>query len=114
MDSFTIKGEGDFIKLSLENVYGFPDTTCHWGGYDSRVVIEIKSGNFRVNSSFYTTTGEIFEFFQQLKECNSKVKGKAVFDSYEHNLTFTTSYDDLGHVSIDGVFTEHFHLDNRL
>ena len=56
MDSFTIKGENGFIKITIDEVFEFPDRTCHWGGYDVKATAEIKSGNFYVKSSFYTST----------------------------------------------------------
>ncbi len=114
MDSFTIKGDDNFITITIEEVYEFPDKTCSWGGYDTRAIIEINSSNFRVKSHLYTSTGEMFVFFQQLKECNSKLTGTAIYQSYEGNLKFTASYDNLGHVSISGEFSKQDILDNRL
>jgi len=114
-EGFTIKGEtGDFLTLTMTDVYDFPDKTGHWGGYDARAEIIIKSGNFQVKSAFYTSTGEVFSFYQQLKDCNSKLKGSAIYDSYESNLKFTASYDDLGHVKISGDFSENFPSENEL
>jgi len=106
MDTFTLKQETDFITITFDEVYGFPNTTCNWGGYDVHARIEIKSGDFCANSKFYTSTGEIFDFFQQLKECNSKLTGTAIYNSYEHNLKLTASYDKLGHIDIKGIFSD--------
>jgi hypothetical protein len=114
MEGFEIKGEGSFITISFEEVYGFPDTTCHWGGYDVRATVEIKSGNFRVRSTLCTSTGELFQFFQQLKACNNKLHGVVNYNSYEGNLNFIATYDKLGHVNIKGAFFEFSHCDNKL
>lgn len=114
MESFTIQGETDFITLVFEEVFGFPENTCPWGGYDLRASIEIKSRGFHVKSTLYTATGEIFDFFQQLKNCNDKLTGIAKFMSYETNLEFTAEYDIAGHVNIKGRFSEQNQFDNEL
>lgn len=113
MESFTIKGDANFITLSFDEVYDFPHTTCYWGGYDTRMVVEIKSGSFQVKSAFNSSTGEIYTFFKQLKECNNEVRGTARYDSYEGNLTLITSYDYMGHVNIRGEFSDSLGL-NKL
>ncbi len=114
MDTFTIKGEADYVKITFDEVYGFPNTTSPWGGYDTRSTLEIKSGNFSVKSTLWTSTGEIFEFFQQLKDCNNKLAGTATYNSYEGNLHISASYDNLGHVNISGNFSEQNQFDNEL
>lgn len=102
------------MKVKFEEVYGFPDTTCHWGGYDTRATIEIKSNNFRVISTLYTSTGEIYQFTQQLKACNETLEGKAEFISYEGNLSIKAEYDNMGHVKISGFFNDQRELENEL
>lgn len=114
MESFTIKGEADFLTFTLTEVFGFPETTCHWGGYDLRTMLEIKSRGFYVKSVLYTSTGEIFKFFQQLKSCNKNLNATAKFISYGRNLELTVEYDTLGHVNIKGRFSEQNQFDNEL
>lgn len=114
-DGFTIKGEsGNYLTLRLLQVYGFPNKTCHWGGYDARAELVIKAGDFQVRSALFTTTADVFTFYQLLKECNSELKGSAVYESYEGNLVFTAVYDLLGHVKIQGEFFENRISDNKL
>ncbi len=112
--TFTIWGEADYIKFTYDEVFGFPEETCHWGGYDARVKLEIKSRNFRVNEEFYSSTGELYEFAEELKVVNEKIKGVVSFRSYEGNLEFTMTYDNLGHVRIKGNFSEQNELSNEL
>ncbi|AEA43023.1 WapI family immunity protein [Fluviicola taffensis] len=112
--TFTIQGEADYIKFTYNEVFGFPNETCHWGGYDSQVTLEIKSRNFRVIERFYTSTGELYEFAQRLKIANENIHGVVTFISYEGNLEFTMSYDKLGHVRIKGVFSEQNEFSNEL
>lgn len=114
METFTIKGTTDFITITFDEVYDFPDKTCYWGGYDTRVKIEIKSGNFVVHSSLYSSTGEIYEFYAKLKECNDKLIGTAVYKTYEHNLDLTISYDKTGHVNINGKYSDQNQYNNIL
>ncbi|MFN8361262.1 MAG: hypothetical protein U0264_15225 [Candidatus Kapaibacterium sp.] len=114
MESFTIKGESNFITLTFIEVFGFPETTCHWGGYDLRSEIEIKSSGFYVKSVLFTSTGEIYQFFQLLKSSNEKLRGAATFVSYEGNLDFIVEYDNRGHVNIKGSFSEQNLFENEL
>jgi hypothetical protein len=114
LESFTIKGNSDFITLKYEEVFGFPETTCHWGGYDAHVILEIQSGGFYVKSKLYTSTGELFEFFQKLKICNEKLNGSCKFITYEKDLEFVAEYDNLGHVIIKGEYSERSEFNNKL
>jgi hypothetical protein len=114
METFTIKNEGDFVKITFDEVFGFPNTTSHWGGYDTKSTLEIKSGNFKVKSTLWTSTGEIFSFFQKLKDCNTQLAGTAYYSSCEDNLNISASYDNLGHVKISGRYSEQNQFDNEL
>jgi hypothetical protein len=115
MEEFSIIGEsGSSIRIIFEEVYGFPESTCHWGGYDVRSRIEIKSGNFAVKSILWTSTGEIYALYEQLMTCNKNLKGEASYTSYEGNIQMNAVYDDLGHVTITGTFSEHNEFDNKL
>ncbi|MHC8949121.1 WapI family immunity protein [Sphingobacterium hungaricum] len=114
MESFLLKGENGYIKVELEQVFDFPNGTSHWGGYDVKTNIEIKSGNFKVNSSFYTSTGEIYLFYNSLKEKNNLLSGQVFYKNYEENTLITLTYDDLGHIVVEGTFSEENQLSNNL
>ena len=114
MENFSIEGISDFIKVTFEEVYGFPDKTCHWGGYELRTLLEIKSIGFYVKSILWTSTGELFEFYEELRTCNQDLKGVARFESYEGNLKFIAEYDNAGHVTIKGTFSEQNNFANKL
>ena len=96
------------------DVYGYPESTCNWGSYDLRTYLEIKSGNFYVKSTLWTSTGEIYEFYKILETCNEEVKGIANFYSYEGNLALKVIYDNLGHVIVKGKFSEQSQFANEL
>ena len=112
MEEFTLNNETEFVKIKLTKVFGFPEETCHWGGYDSQAQIEIKSGPFSCSSSFYISTGEISQFCQKLQTCYSDLEGELSLKSYEHNLKLNLVFDKLGHININGEFTDN-NLENN-
>jgi hypothetical protein len=115
MEEFSITGDnGNFLKISFQEVYGFPESTCAWGGYEVRSTLEIKSGGFMVNSILWISTGELFEFFKKLEICDKELKGTVGFTNYESNLEFNVTYDDFGHVNIKGRFEEFTENENEL
>jgi len=115
MEEFSIKGEnGNYLKFSFQEVYGFPESTSHWGGYEVRASLNIQSGNFNVQSTIWTSTGEIFNFFKNLESVNNKLKGKVIFSNYERNLEFILDFKDLGHAIVEGIYTDFNEFDNEL
>jgi hypothetical protein len=114
-DGFAIRGEnGNYIKVGFSEVYGFPNETCHWGGYDSRASIEIEVDGFKVVSFFYTSTGQVYNLYQQIANCNSQLRGTAKFLSYEDNLELTANYGLGGNVEIAGRYSTNSHFINEL
>lgn len=115
MEEFSIIGENDnHIIIEFTKVFGFPEKTSHFGGYELQASLKIKSGNFNLKSSYYTSTGELFMFYEQLKKINEKVSGKANYSSYEANLKLDIEYDKLGHVNVSGSFIENTFYNNKL
>ena len=109
MDEFVIRGEHDYLSIKFLQVFGFPNQTCNWGGYEVEAGITIKTGDFFVDSIIYSSTGQLYEFFEQLTKCNEKLVGEVRYISHEYNLQINITYDDCGHVFVGGVFD-----DNRL
>jgi hypothetical protein len=104
---FSIKGEnGDYLKISLKEVHGFPESTSPFGGYDIDSFIEIKVGSYSVQGNLWITTGNIYDFFNGLQRCQKSVKGSASLRSYENNLSLTINYDQNGHTLVSGEFIE--------
>ncbi|MES2268222.1 MAG: hypothetical protein V4520_15785 [Bacteroidota bacterium] len=54
MEEFGIAGNGNSIRITFNEVYGFPNETSHWGGYDVTCGVKIEMDDFGVNSSFYS------------------------------------------------------------
>ncbi|MGJ8594123.1 MAG: WapI family immunity protein [Aquaticitalea sp.] len=113
MEEFELKGENGIITVGIEKTFDFPNKTCFKGGYECVVGIEIKVCSYLVKSSFYTSTGELFKFYEKLKICQSELNGVAEFDSYEKNLKLTVKYDS-GKISIWGSYQENLAMDNKL
>ncbi|MEP6612794.1 MAG: hypothetical protein ABJA76_12940 [Mucilaginibacter sp.] len=110
MDNFTIEGHGNFVRIRFKRIFGFPDETCHWGGYDTESEIEIKVEDFNVNSTLYLTTGEVFEFYKNLAICNERLKGDVALENYEGDLDLKLRYDITGEVDITGSFSQNHGL----
>jgi hypothetical protein len=115
MEEFSIKGGNDnYLKFSFQEVYGFPQSTSHWGGFEVRTSLEIKSGNFSVKSTMWVSTGELYEFFKNLESANKELRGKVEFKNYERNLEFIIAYNELGHATVGGTYFDLGHLENEL
>lgn len=114
-ERFSICGEsGNFLQITISEVYGFPESVSFWGGYELRVILEIKSSGFQATSLLWTTTHELFLLYQELLQCNNLLTGSAKYSSYEHNLEFEANYDNMGRVIISGRFAEQMGPNNVL
>ncbi len=60
MDDFEVAFDKDFIRLHQIKVYGFPDSTCHWGGYQAEGNVEIQMGHYHVLGHLWYSTGEVW------------------------------------------------------
>lgn len=109
-----IKGDNGFLRIRIQQMFGFPESTSPFGGYDTESVIEIKSSNYYIKGLIWITTGDLYSFYQELKKCQKEIKGQAHLVSYENNLRSTISYDELGHAVLKGKFTEKYEEENTL
>ena len=114
MDSFSIKGSSGFIKIKIDEAYGFPNETSVFGGYDTRSKLKLKSTGFSVDSILWVSTGNIYDFYKELEATQRDLRGIARFTSYENNLSFEISYNEIGHVSISGEFQDNCVEENVL
>jgi hypothetical protein len=106
MDEFELKGNGEFLKITIQKVFGFPESTSHSGGYDTKSTIEINSGAFQAKSELWVSTGEIFEFYNALNKANELIQGIVYFVHLEDYLKFTIEYNVNGQVKIKGTFDD--------
>lgn len=112
--AFLISGYSESIELTINKVYGFPNETSYGGGYGAKGTIEIHSGNYQVKGNHYFTTGELFEFNQELKKCYKEICGKAELKNTERELELIVSVDFKGHVVLEGNFQERADINNIL
>lgn len=111
---FSIEGPNGFIKIELAEVFGFPNHTSHWGGYDTRSKLTLKSRGISVNSALGLSTGEIYNFYRNLEETHAQLSGYTKFTYNEYHLWFGIQYDPVGHVIINGEFREDYRGNNSL
>ncbi|HSZ34977.1 MAG TPA: hypothetical protein VK772_16790 [Puia sp.] len=114
-NEFVIPAEnnGQFT-LKIQSVFGFPDRTCYWGGYDTLSYVEVQTENYLAKGEIYISTGQIFEFFDQLHKCYKSLSGSAKLVSYEKNLELNIVFDQLGHVKIAGYLRAKMSEENQL
>lgn len=111
--NLSIEGSTGFIRIGIEEVFGFPNQTSHFGGYDTKSTITLKSNSFSVYSDLWVSTGKFYNLYQDLKVAHSELRGDVKFISIEHNLSFIISYNNLGHIIIKGEFADN-HPENNL
>ena len=114
MESITLNSSNGYIKFHLNDILGFPNETCYYGGYDILGEIEIKCDNYFVKGSLNLSTGNIFNFYTQLTELFNSLESVAKFDSYEHQLSFFVNVNKLGHLSVEGEYREDLVNNSRL
>jgi len=115
MHEFVLRGkEGSFAQITIEEVFGFPNMTSHFGGYDARGTVEIKSGNYYVKGELWFSTGEAYQFYNQLVRCWADLDGVATFINHEANLNLEVKFNNRGQCAIVGYFKEFAHEDNEL
>lgn len=78
--------------------------TSFRGGYDVACLVKIECSGYTAKHSIYITTGELFQFYLQLKDCYDYLKGRASFTEYEGRLSIDVAFQELGHVVISGCF----------
>jgi hypothetical protein len=114
MNQFVIKGKRGYICLKLLQAYGYPQHICQNGGYDSEGLIEIKSGNYFVEGNLWFSTGDVYKFYQKMKQCYLNHNGTAAFWNYELSLKVEVKFNPLGKIMIQGFYKEKEYQENEL
>ncbi|MUT67739.1 hypothetical protein GOM71_17590 [Paenibacillus sp. NEAU-GSW1] len=116
MHELFIRGKrGSFFRVTFDEIIGFPNETSIWGGYDVNGTVEIKSGNYYVKGELWFSTGEIYEFHQQLIRCWSELNGSASFrPSADRCLELIVVFNNRGQVILEGTYTEFASEQNEL
>ena len=98
MEIFTFNGyDGEKIALKLKEVIGFPDSTSYEGGYDIICSLEIDVGCYKAKfDRYYSATGALYSFSNQLKECYERLEGEARYALLlENDFIFTGFIEDV-------------------
>ena len=115
MFDFVVRGKnGSFILITIDEAFDFPNSTSHFGGYDVKGMVEIKSGSYYVKGELWFSTGEVYQFYNQLIKCWSDLEGIATFINSEVNFKLEVKFNKYGKVIIEGYFKEFAHEDNEL
>ena len=115
MLAFKMESLEDFVELTIDEVWGYPHETNYGGGYAAKGTLSIHIGEYAVNNAIhYFTTGELFEFLQQLQQCYKTLDGTAVLKNTERELALTCLFNRRGHVLVEGSFQSNPALKNTL
>jgi hypothetical protein len=114
MDEFKISAGADWVRISFDEVYGFPNLTSNFGGYDVRGVVTIRCGAYHVRGALWFSTGEVWEFYSALKKAYDDLAGEARFGSSEGNLNFTIRFTPRGHWTLEGNYQAEHHNPTKL
>lgn len=107
MDEFMIGGRDGYIRITLDEVLGFPHETSFYGGYDVKGKLDIQSGNYYVKGAeVWFTTGQVFQLYVELQEMNRQLLGRASFTNAESDFEFALEMTRLGQITIHGRFKE--------
>ena len=101
INTFLLKSVHEFIELNIIEVFGFPEQTSCFGGYEARGTLNLNIGCYTINDGdLYFTTGEIYKFYKELEKCYSELTGIATFKTYEGNLEIIMSFSEkTGHIN---------------
>jgi hypothetical protein len=89
MEEFTVRTAEGTLQVTVEEVYGFPDRTSHFGGYDVRGVVTIHLGPYHVDQGcLWFSTGEVWQFYTDLQKAYDDLTGSARFCSSDGQLQF--------------------------
>ena len=114
MVAFKMTGIGEYIELTIEEVWGFPKETSYGGGYGAKGILSIRAGQYSVIDNHYFTTGELYKFLTELKACYEKLNGTAILRNTEKELELKCEFDKFGHVIITGNFQANPVINNIL
>jgi hypothetical protein len=115
MLGFEIKGDQNFIRFSIKDDFGFPNVSTHYsGGYELIILVKIKSGDFQASKTVYSSSGELYTFFNKLKECHSALRGGVNYKNHEGDLDVYLGYEINGRISVSGTLSSFSSGDNEL
>ena len=114
MKAFCLNGNNGKIKLTIDEVFGFPDNTSMEGGYDFIGHLDIYVGCYEVHCvKFCSSTGVLYRLLAGLQLIYQTLEGTAEYRHlYENDFQFIVKMTHFGHANITGSFHEFPHLSN--
>lgn len=105
MLAFEMGDEFNFIRLMIDEVYGYPDELSYPGGYGAKGRLTIRADAYVVNEAIHHfSTAELYHFLVELERCYLNASGTASLNNTEHEMTMECIFDKLGHVDVVGKF----------
>ncbi|GAB4043113.1 WapI family immunity protein [Spirosoma litoris] len=104
--NFLIKGPNGFVEIEIKEVFNYPAHTCMWGGYETTSKLTFRGSRFLMEKELYLSTGEIYNFYNELYTAHSLLKGEAEL-FHESIPLLTVSYDGTGNVIVKGELSDH-------
>ena len=117
IEAFCLNGSNqDKISLTIDEMFGFPNSTDYEGGYSFKGTLEICAGNYHVVSySYISATGALYHFASELEKCYNLLDGKANYELLlENDLIFAVTMVHGGKGIILGEYQEKSHISNIL
>ena len=118
MKAFCLMGSDgeNKIEMTIDEIFGFPETTDYEGGYAFEGTLIIHVGCYKVHSKNYiSTTGVLCRFYDSLIKCYDSLEGIAKYTRmHDIALEFELVMTKNGHATIDGKYIEYPHLSNKL
>jgi hypothetical protein len=114
LEDFKLLAGPDGLKINIDKVWGFPKKTSFAGGYDTESTIEIWCGGYRVKGILYISTGEIFNFYEQLKSAYKFLSGSASLSTYEREFEMKLSFCERGRFEVNGRYQEKLNIATEL
>ncbi len=114
MEDIAIRAGTDSIWLRMDRVYGFPDSTSFFGGYECDEMLEIRCGHFLVYGALVFSTGQVWQLYTDLRKAYDALSGEARFVSSEGNLEFTIRFGSRGYWGLLGTYREDEPSRNKL
>ena len=115
MLAFRFESISDFIELTIDEVFGYPNETSYGGGYGAKGRLTVNAAEYAVNEAIhYYTTGELYRFMLQLEQCYKSLTGTAILENTERELELECRFHKMGHISFVGSFQGNQSISNIL
>ncbi|MFZ1695051.1 MAG: hypothetical protein WAT74_17790 [Flavobacteriales bacterium] len=113
--TFAIKGEtGNCVRLELLEIFGFPETTSHFGGYDARWSVLIKSHGFSAHGELWIATGELIQLCSAMRKSYDELKGSFDWMNSDEELRLKFKFEPRGIVIVSGTYRQYRGTFDRL